>query len=139
MTTALLGYGATYAIDDGAGQFVPLAEVVDITPPNQQIEDVEATHMTSPNRTREYIAGLIDPGEASLTINWVPNNATDQRLLELRDSGEALPHRITWSNGVTWTFTGYVKGFEPGAPIDDRMTAVVTLRVSGSTVVAPAA
>lgn len=141
MTNAILGYDTLYEIHDGAdpGTFDAIAEVIAITPPNEQADDIEATHLKSPNRTREYIAGLIEPGEMSFQINWVPNDTTGQLLLALKASGDTRQHRITWPNGVTWTFSAYIKGFEPTTPIDDRLTATITARVTGSTVEAAAA
>ncbi|MCG7520849.1 phage tail tube protein [Ruegeria sp. Ofav3-42] len=138
MTNALLGYDTAYAIHDGQdpGAFQDIAEVMEITPPNEQSDDVEATHYKSPGKKREYIQGLTDPGEMTFGINWIPSDATDTIIQGLKASGEKRDHRITWPNGVTWTFNGYIKGFEPTAPIDDRMTATVTVRVSGSTTIA---
>lgn len=136
MSNAIIGYDTAYAIHDGEdpGAFDTIAEVISITPPNEQADDVEATHFKSANRTREYIAGLIEPGEASFDINWIPGDATATIILDLKASGDIRQHRITWPNATTWTFSGYIKGFEPQSPIDDRMTATVTIKVTSSTV-----
>lgn len=142
MTNAIIGHGLVYAIEDspaGTGTFTNVAEVIDLTPPNTMTDDVDATHFESPNKFREYIPGLIEPGDCSFRINWIPNDTTGARLMALRTSGEVLQHQVTWPNGVTWTFSAYVKGFEPDTPIDGRMTATVTCKVSGSVVEAPAA
>lgn len=136
MSNAIIGYDTLYEIHDGAdpGVFEAVAEVISISPPNDQSDDIDVTHFKSPNRTREFVPGLIDPGEASFEINWIPNDTTGALILTLKNSGEKRQHRITWPNGVTWTFSGYVKGFEPSSPINDRMTAVVTIKVSSTTV-----
>lgn len=138
-TEALLGYNTLYEIKDAGGVYVIVGEVTEVTPPNEQADDVVATHLRSPGRKHEYIPGFIEPGEAGLSINWIPGNATDAMLQDLKASGARRMHKITWPNGVAWEFTAYVKGFEPSAPIDDRMTATVTLKVSGSTTITPAA
>ncbi|WP_199925140.1 phage tail tube protein [Neorhizobium sp. SOG26] len=62
---------------------------------------IDTTHMQSPGRRREYIAGLIDNGEASFEINYIPGSDTDILLRTLMDSGETVQHRITFPNGVT--------------------------------------
>lgn len=126
MSNAMIGYGArVFAGSD------EIAECSNITPPNFETDDVDVTHMQSPNRTREFIAGLTDPGEASFEINWVPSSATDILLLGLKTSGATVTWKFQWPNGTYWEFPGYVKGFEPSAATEDKMTATITIRVGG--------
>lgn len=136
-SNAISGYDTAFAIHDGAdpGAFDTIAEVMEITPPNQQSDDIEVTHYKSPGKKREFIQGLTDPGEMTFGINWIPSDATDVILQALKASGAKRDMKITWPNGVVWTFNGYIKGFEPTAPIDDRMTATITVRVSGDTAI----
>lgn len=136
-TKAMIGYNTIVAIHDGAtpGVFVDLEEVYSVTPPNQQVDQVEATHNASPNRTREFIPGLISPGECSFEMNFIPGSDSDERLTELKQSGENVQVKITFPNLVTWEFLASVTGYEPSAPTDDRMTVTVMLTVSGSTTI----
>lgn len=130
MTDVTIGYNSTYEIYSG-GNFVAVGEVTVITPGEATTDRVEATHMQSPGRRREYIAGMIDSGEASFEINWIPGNSTDTLLRGLLSSGEVTQHRITFPNGVTVTYDAAVTGFTKALPIDDRMTATITVAVSG--------
>lgn len=136
-TQARIGYGLSVAIESDASPptFVELEEVINVTPPNQQVDQVEATHMQSPNRTREFVTGLQSPGEASVEMNFVAGNTSDQRLDALKTSGTAKNTRITFPNGVTWDFLAIVTGKEVASPVDDRMTVTWTLTVSGETTV----
>lgn len=136
-TAAMIGYGTKVSVHDGAtpGVFVDLAEIYSVTPPNQQVDQVEATHNASPNRTREFIAGLISPGECSFEMNFVPGSPSDDRLTELKQSGQVVKVRVIYPNGVIWEFLAAVTGYEPSSPTDDRMTVTVTLTVSGSTTI----
>ena len=136
-TRAIIGYGTTVFVGDSAspGTYTQLAEVIEVTPPNAQVDDVEATHFTSTNRTREYIAGLIEGGEASVGMNRIPGSTTEILLLGLQSSGSQVAVRIIWPNGTIWEFVGHVKGYETSSPIDDRMTATCTFKVDGSTTV----
>ncbi len=134
-TDVTIGYGTKYRVwDAGAtpsAALVELGEVVSVTPPEQAGDRVEATHMASPNRRREYVAGLIDPGEASVELNWVPGSDTDELIRSLLDSGESVQHQIEFPNGVTVSFDAVITGYSKAVPIDDRMTATVTVSVSG--------
>jgi predicted secreted protein len=130
-TEADIGYDTTYEIWSGAG-FVEVAEVIAVTPGEATADRVEVTHMKSPNRRREYIAGLIDNGEASFDINWVPGSATDILLRGLLESGNVVQHRITFPNNARVTFDASITGYGKGVPIDDRMTATITVATSGA-------
>lgn len=134
MTSARIGYGTLYEIwDAGAAPaaFVEVAEVINVTPGEATADRIDATHMQSPGRRREYISGLIDNGEASFEINWIPGSPTDELIRGLLASGAVVQHRITFNNDVTVTFDAAVTGFSKAIPIDDRMTATVTVAVSG--------
>jgi predicted secreted protein len=135
-TLASIGYGSSYAIWDSTlttPAFVTLAEVISITPGESETDRIEATHMASPGRRREYIAGLVDSGEASIELNWIPGNATDLLLRRLQADGEVTQHRITINDsGVTLTYDGAITGYSKSMPVDDRLTATVTVALSGA-------
>lgn len=130
-TGAMLGYNTKYYIFN-AGSFQAVAETFDITPPSFTADRVDATNNDSANRTREYIQGLITPGEASFQMNFIPGNASDVLIRALQIAGTAVNHKIVFPNNVSFTFLATVIGYEPGAPVDDRMTAQVTISVSGN-------
>lgn len=134
MTDAKIGYGTRYEVWDAAASppaFEFISEVIGVTPGEAVADRIDATHMMSPNRRREYIAGLIDNGEASFEINWIPGNATDLLLRDLMDSGEIVEHRITFPGGARVTFDASLIGYAKEIPVDDRMTATITVAVSG--------
>jgi predicted secreted protein len=134
MTSARIGYGTKYRIWDASlttPALVDIAEVITVTPGAATADRIDATHMQSPGRRREYIAGLIDTGEASFEINWVPGNATDELLRALMASGETVQHEIEFPNGVTVSYDAAITGYEKDIPVDDRMTATITVAVSG--------
>ena len=134
---AMLGYGSVFEVanENSPNDFTAMAEVTNITPPHADVDQVDVTHMQSPNRYREFIDGLIDAGECSFDINFVPGNATDDRLFELLGLPTGVTNarncRISFPNGTTWSFLGTLTGYEPDVPTDDKMTATVTFKVSG--------
>jgi len=136
-SNASLGYGSVFAImaENSPDNFVDIGEITNISPPSFSLDQVDVTHMQSPNNYREFIPGLIDPGEASFDMNFVPGSASDLRIQELMNLSPGTDHRrtmkITYPNHVTWSFSGMVTGYEPAVPVDDKMTATVTIKVSG--------
>ena len=132
LTGAMLGYGSKFEVStDGGTTFVELSEVFNITPPSDSIDFTEATHMRSPNATKEFLLGLRDPGEASMEMNFIPGSVSDLKLNAIRDARVSIHVRITYPNGVTATFTGLMTGYAPALPNDDKMTATLTFKVSG--------
>lgn len=135
MTNARIGYGAEFWLDNASNVLTQLDEVLSVTPPNPQTTDVEATHLLSPNRRREYIAGLIEDGEGTFEFNYIAGNATDLLVQAAISDGVARSYKIVIPDGATgWEITGdcIVKGWERNIPIDDRMTATLTVRFTGA-------
>lgn len=140
MSDAMIGYSTFFDISqDNGASWIRMGEVFDITPPSDTVDQVDVTHYQSPNRRREFIAGLSDPGSASFEMNFVPGSPSDLKIQEIRGTGEQVLCRITFPNAVTWTFSGQVESYEPAIPNEDKLTASVSFKVSGSTVATPAA
>ena len=134
-TNAAIGYGGKFSVYDGSNSpdsLIDLGEVLSISPPTKDLDIIDATHMQSPNSTREYILGLIDPGEASVEMNFVPGDATDDLLFAIEQNRVPVRCRITFPNGVTWSFTALLQNREFDMPVDDKMTHVANWKVTGS-------
>lgn len=140
MANALIGYGSLLEIStDGGSNWDEIAEVFSITPPSSEVDVIDVTHMQSPGRDREFILGLNDPGSASIECNFIPGSAADELLLDIKAAHAPVKCRITWPNSVVWTFDGLLTGYETNAPNDDKATATVTFKVTGSVVSTAAA
>lgn len=113
-----------------------IAEVVKFTPPSDEDEEVEATHLQS--TAREYIAGIPEFGEVEFTINFVPGSDTETMILAAKAGRQPVPWRIVWKNGWEWAYNALVRGYAPGEITPDgKMEASVKTRVTGSVIRAP--
>ena len=92
------------------------------------------------SQSMQYQAGMNDPGQASIGLNFDPSEPSHIRLHELFVSGETVEWAIGWSDGTSaptagtaddfelpadrsWlTFPGYISDF----PFDFAVNAVVT-------------
>ena len=106
-------------------------------PPPFSREAIEVTNQSSPDATKEFIPGLIDPGEVSMELNWEPGNATDVVLMAMaEESGpryfEEVFTQVTPNRKCA--FYGFLTAYEPGVPLDGKMTANLTMRVTGKPV-----
>lgn len=134
---AMLGYGTRLLIEsqDSPNVYVDLGEIYDITPPSATVDQVDVTHMQSPDRRREFIDGLIDGGEVSFEMNYIPGSTADDTLNAILDTavGQVRTRsiRIIYPNSIVHTFDGNLMSYEPTVPTDDKMTASVTFRVTG--------
>ncbi|WP_285020233.1 phage tail tube protein [Novosphingobium sp. fls2-241-R2A-195] len=134
-TDAQIGMGAAVSLDNASGSLTLLGEPITITLPNPQVADVEATHFGSPNRRREYIAGLIEDGEVTFGFNYVPGGPVDVLIMAAIEDGVArtmqvdIPRKGT--TAYRFSFEVIVKGWEKTVPLEDRLTAVLTARVTG--------
>jgi hypothetical protein len=132
-TEAMIGYGTVFEMAEEATPtvFVALGEVINIDPGDDEDEEVEATHYTSPDRTREYIPGMTTPGEATVEGNYIPGSDTDVMIIAAR--GKKNVGRITLPNGVRKTFPVVRRGYSQAIPIDDRITFTATFKRAGAT------
>lgn len=134
MSGARIGWDAEFWLDNSSGTLTQIAEVTAVTPPNPTTDQIEVTHFQSPHRRREYVAGLIEDGEGTFEMNLVPGSASDILLREALNSGTVREYRIILPNASTgWQIDGtcVVVGYERNIPIDDRMTATLTVRFTG--------
>ncbi len=140
MSDAAIGYGSTLQVHDGGSPpaYVSIGEVTDITPPSATVDQVDVTHMQSPDRRREFIDGLIDGGECSFTLNFVPDSPGDvvlRGILAIPAGQERTRSiKLTYPSGAYDTFDGNLQSYEPSLPTDDKMTAAVSFKVTGSVV-----
>ena len=137
-TAAVIGMGLTVAFGDGAGPevFTALTEVTLATPPNLSRDTIDATHMLSSARFREYIGGLRDGGEVPLEMADVPSNFT--ALKAKYDSDVPSNVKITFAirpgntTAGSVTFPGLVTSIEPTAPMDGKRMISSKIKVAGA-------
>lgn len=123
------GLALELALASAPTVFTYIREAFDANPPSESDDQQEATHFQSQNKKKEYIPGWSDPGEASFEMNYVPGSATDRFLRTL--GGKALVARLTFANGVQILFNCSRQSYETPVPNQEKMTASLSLKVSG--------
>lgn len=117
---ARTGFGTTITF---AGGF--FAEIIDITPPGVSRESIDTTHTTTANGDMTFMPSDIrDNGELEVELNF-----DESAVPPVDQPAESVV--INWASGASWAFTGFLTNYSPAAPIDDRMTATATVKVSG--------
>jgi len=131
-----IGWGAVVRIGRGATPtWTTLQGVGDFEFPQMQADDIEVTSHSSPNRTKEFIPGMIDNGEMSLPLDYIPEDAQDVLLLELAQANppEMIQLGITPAGtGLTEeVYAAYVRQYRRSAPVQGKSTATLVLRING--------
>ena len=138
-TDARIGYGTQFQIRTSTGPDVwtTIGEQTTIKPPGIKADTPEVTHQQSPSGRREFIPGLVDEGEVSFDLNFVPGGTAFTTLLSyLRTTVHA---RVVFPDSTLWSFDAILTGLEPEAPVDDKMAASVTFKITGPSTVSAAA
>ncbi len=137
MTSAKAAYGTLLKIGDGGGPetFTTIAEVTNISGPSLSLAAIEATSMDS-GGWEESIGGVKSGGEVSFDLSYLPTHAThDASTGLIADLKNAVARNFQLvfpdAGGTTWSFTALVTAFEPSAPVDGRLQASVTLKITG--------
>ena len=110
-----------------------IADVVSITAPTVSIATLDTTNIASIHRT--FIAGTIDSGEMSVEIMYDPMSDTDiEDAWDNTATAAPLASNavITFSDAATFTFSAIMTGFEANVAIDEKVTATLTFKVTGS-------
>jgi hypothetical protein len=137
-TQAFIGSQTLIQVGNAASPevFSTIAEVVSFGGMGQRNDLIEATHLLS--LAKEYVYGLADGLEITMSCNYVPNDTTQQTLLT------AQANRITKnfkyiapvgssSPVKTFSFAALVIGWETGETTPNTITHLnFTLKFSGA-------
>ena len=133
--SGLLVAGASGSLSGGTAggeTFTNVAEVKSISGPNTSSQIIDVTHMESDNSTREFLPSLIDPGEISFQVNYLPNNATHSGLSTDQRNRTKRNFQLVFSNAAATTlnFAGYVTAVGITAEIESVLQGAVTIKLT---------
>jgi len=121
---------------------VEVANVKSISGPGLSLDVEDVTSHDSTEAWEEVVATILRTGEISVDIVYDPNNATHKNAvggllydLTIRTS-TAYSIVFATTPAVTWSFTAFVVGFEPDAPVEGGLTASVSLKITGKPTIA---
>jgi len=114
-----------------------VAAVSSVSGPGLSLDTEDVTSHDSTAGWEEVVGTILRSGEVTLDLVWDPNAATHKYasggLLYDMVQRTSTTFSIVYPSSptVTWTFTAFVTGFEPSAPVDGALTASVTLKITG--------
>ena len=130
VSSAKAGYGTLFQAYYSGG-YNTIAEVRSIRGPSITRSVMDVTNMDSPARWREYIAGLPDGGEVSFDVNFLPLNATQQKMFAL-GTNAVTTFKLNWTTAGDLGFNGIVTGVTPAASVEEPLRATITVKINGA-------
>lgn len=116
---------------------VTVAYVTNISGPGLSLDTEDVTSHDSTEAWEEVVATILRSGEITIDLEYDPNHATHKNasggLLYDMTTRTSTTFSIVFPSSptVTWSFTAFVTGFEPSAPVDGALTASVTMKITG--------
>lgn len=134
MSNAVAGVGTKFRRWNGLN-WVDLAEINSITGPNKSRNTIDVTSLDSTGGYKEFIGGFKDGGTISLPMNFTRATYelmnTDFESADLQNYEVLLPD----VEKSSFEFEGLVTELGLGIPADDKITADVTIKVSGQVII----
>ena len=120
---AVTSVGTKISIDGGSSD---IAQVLSISAPSVSISTVDTTDLDATWKT--FMSGTRDGGDCTFEIAYDPSNHT---AITTAMDGTSDSIVITYSDAKTCNFSGIITGFSSSAAIDDKLTASITIKVTG--------
>lgn len=106
-----------------------VGSLTEINNPGMEANIIDVTNHGSSDNSKEFLGGLKDGGEVSLSGFY---DYSDAGQAYLRNNiGASAACVITYSNGNKASFTGIIKSAGEGAPLDEAVPFSATIKVSG--------
>ena len=134
MSNAIAGVGTEFRRWNGSN-WVNIAEINSITGPGKTRDTIDVTSLDSTGGYREFIGGFRDGGTVTLPMNFTRSTYelmnTDFESDVLQNYEILLPD----AELTSFEFEGLVTELGLGVPADDKISADVTIKISGQVVI----
>ena len=136
---AFRGAGSSLQASNSASPpvFTAIAEVIEITGPETQNDEIEVTNLSS--TAKEFIGGLKDNGTLEFEAHFATQNAQQQQLFADADANPPVvrTYRVVWADPTAspspyFEFSAFVQSLSNSTPPNDSVKLTGTLRITGS-------
>jgi len=137
----MIGATTTHALsgDDGVSYAVNTVKVKELGFPEMSRDTSEDSYLDSAEIYKEFVAGMIDAGELSLTLKWAIADAGQVALMAAFDAGDGtVKGQIKFPDNSTYTYVGVVTGAGMEVPKNETITQTFKIKISGKPVLAAA-
>ncbi len=112
--------------------YTEVLEVLDIAPGGAKVSDIDVSDLKS--TAMEFFPGLVDNGDFSLNINYLPSDPGQAALRTAFQAGQYMPLKVTAPEGTVYSCLAYVNEFPtfPKAAVNKVQTGTIKFRISGA-------
>ena len=131
-SNAIVGTGTTFTIDTMVRPAAAPIYILDVTPPGRSRKKIETTHLGTrtageitngePGQGTNLPSSLVTLGDAEFKIAFFPD-----AVIPIGMKKDCL---ITFPEGTIWSFEGFIKTYSPEVPLEERMTATITVKAT---------
>lgn len=104
-----------------------IGELVDVTLPIPDVQEVDATTYDSPDMIEQVIAGWIKQGQAKFTLNYLAITNHDDLIEDVYDRTTELWTFVLPTSGRSISFSGFIKSAEEKIPLKEGHQITVTV------------
>jgi predicted secreted protein len=110
--------------------FTAIGKVSDVKGPEIKRDTYDVTAHDSANGWREFIGGLKDAGEVTITVNYDPS--VHDSLVEDFEDVKPRNYKLVFPQALgEWALALILTEFSQEAPVDDKLSAELKFKVSG--------
>jgi predicted secreted protein len=127
------GFGIALKRGDGAAgteAFTAIGSVYDLKGPEIKRDTYDVTAHDSVNGWREFIGGLKDAGEVTISVNYDPT-VHDVLVADFEDTAPRNYKMVFPQALGEWDLKLILTEFSQEAPSDDKLSAELKFKVSG--------
>jgi predicted secreted protein len=137
MSNAVAGVGTEFRRWGGNSNpnWVNIAEINSIAGPNKSRDVIDVTSLDSTGGYREFIGGFRDGGTVTLPMNFTRSTYETMNNDFESDTLQNYEILLPDTELTSFEFTALVTELGLAIPADDKITADVTLKVSGQVVI----
>ena len=133
MSTAVAGKGTLFRRwNTGTGAWVNIAEINTITGPGMTRDTIDVTSLDSIGGYREFIGGFRDGGTIALAMNFTRAEYEQMKTDFESDVLQSYEIVLPDAENTTLEFVGLVTEAPLTIPPDDKITADITIKISGA-------
>jgi predicted secreted protein len=133
MSDAISGVGTLFQRSNMAGTptFSTIAEINDLSGPNLSRNTIDTTSLDTVGGYKTFIGGFRDGGEIQLEMNFTLDGYDALKLDFEDDSARDYQIVLPDTGSTTLGFSALVTAIGMKIPKEDKITASVTLKISG--------